>query len=295
MPGRDVQHAALQRLGLAHDEARAYLSLLIDGPASPAGIALRTGMDDARAAQAVRTLLGRGFATHAGSPGAFAPQPLDDLIASRRAGMSAASHAVRTSVNGTSATSGGVLLSAEGYDGLVERCRRMVAAASKRVLGSFWPSELRALEAGLLASLRRGARVDLIHFASPGACQDLENRLRSLGDARVVPHALFPHIHVNHGGKAYLVADDAHAMIMRSGEGGEWEGTWTSNRCVVRATTRFVERDMMLNRLYFDHAPALERRYGPAMAALVDIRGEAAVAGVGGERLHVAPAHREPT
>lgn len=157
---------AMKRLGFTANESRAYLALLRKHPATGYEMATASGVPRSAIYNVLRSLERQGLVNVVQEkPARYIPVPperLFNLLESRFARNLAE---VRARIETLAQTQEEVpTWTVQGYDQLLDECRRIIGGAQHVVMASLWQREAIALQDALLTALKGGAEIVLFSF-----------------------------------------------------------------------------------------------------------------------------------
>lgn len=164
----DRMVAIMNRFGYTGSEARAYVALLQQSPATGYELAARGGVPRSAIYGVLKRLEQAGIVNVIpGKPSRYTPLPPDRLIAHLESRFSqdlvgfreAVSQVMETQIEASTWT-------VSGYDAVLTEATQMIGEATQSVICSLWWHEADRLAPALAAAAERGARVTNFSFTS---------------------------------------------------------------------------------------------------------------------------------
>jgi hypothetical protein len=270
--------AALQRLGFAEYEARAYVALVRRSPLNGYELAKASGIPRANVYGVLERLGARRAIVRLDEPGGtrYAPVPPAELMerlgAEYRqvaAEASAALAALEQSVDPEP------VWNVRGYRALLDQARAAVAAAKRSLLVAVWPQEAAALRDEVTAAEEGGAGVTTLCLAACrencGGCRGRVYRYRAT--TADVPRRLV------------VVADDAEAVAGEIAAGEAAHSVRTRQPLIVDLCRSSVLGNIALAAVVADLGPDLDATLAAETRAALGAAAPAGDAGTFLDRL----------
>lgn len=227
--------AAMKELGFTVTDAKAYVALLKNHPATGYELAARSGVPRSAVYNVLKRLEGLGLVTAVQEkPAKYRPLPPEHLLELVESRFNRTLDDLRESLEGlASPTTEAATWTVQGYNAMLEQARSLVEGASTSLYGSLWRREAERLLPSLHRAVNKNAEVVLFSFnplpEGTGHHYSYQIDERSL-------ESYWAH-------KIILIADGARALI---GSAEETE----DNRVVVTEEAALVE--MALSNLVLD-------------------------------------------
>jgi sugar-specific transcriptional regulator TrmB len=226
MSSERVVIATMQELGFTAAEAKVYVALLKESPATGYELATRAGVPRSAIYGVLSRLENAGLvnavdqkpARYVALPAAELGTLLETRYEKRIAGLRAALD------NVTRARGEPVTWTLHGYAAMIEQATQLISSGKRALYGSLWGREAGRLAGPLEAASRDGVEVILFSF------NRLDPRLGTVLSYEIGEHdleAYWPH-------KIILVSDDKRALL-----GGAEEGQ--DNRAVLTEEPALIE------------------------------------------------------
>lgn len=229
---------ALVALGFSLNESRAYAALLQESPATGYEVGVRAQIPRSAVYGVLRRLVKAGAARSiAGSPERFAAAPPAEVIAVLRKRFDASTEsleeAMRTlDVNPPTPDA----FTVRGYERVLEEAERLVRGATKQLVVSGWPRELKVLAAELKRAHKRGVYVVVF---SHSALPKLPGEIFSYGLPESEVEGFWKH-------RLMVIADD-RATIIGATEGRDDDaGVVSETAPIAEVATSQIALDITL-------------------------------------------------
>ncbi len=258
----------LTELGLSGYEAKAFVALTKDHPATAYEIAKASGIPSSKIYEVLGKLLEKRIISAASANDAHAktrrytPMNPEDLLNQRLSTMKGLVDSLKRDflTIGRDAEVGEIWNICE-YDHLIDKALRMIEAAKAVILLSLWPEELERLEKSLNRAQQRGVRIALVHFGPPTA---------DVG--QVYFHPIEDAIHDEQGGRGFVMVADGHQVLMGSmRREGETEGAWSQNKGFAALAEDYIKHDVYITKIVRRFEKELIERFGENYALLRDV------------------------
>ena len=225
--------AAMKQLGFNATDARAYLALLKQHPATGYELATRSGVPRSAVYNVLKRLQALGLINAVQEkPARYVPLPPDRLYALLETRFSRSLEQLRDELASLEEPPAeAVTWTAIGYDAMLEQAEQMITAASARVVASLWGREAEALERPLRAAVERGLEVTLFSFTP----------LPDIG--RTVSYGIDPDALAEHWEHRVVLLADRRLLVGRAEQSED-------NRAVVTDEPSLVE--MAVSNLVLD-------------------------------------------
>ncbi len=253
----------LTHLGLSEYEARAYIGLLRESPASAYEIAKNSDIPTSKIYEVIRRLESRGMLQTIRGEGhkrLFIPIPPQDFVRNYRTMMEEDLRLIEEELQGIETTiDTSYIWHIRDYEGLILRARRMVDTAERTMGLILWPQEMDALRAEIHRAEERGIKMAVVHYGPT-----------SLRVRQVYRHPPDETIYSQKGVRGlFLVTDSKEVLAGIIGK--ETEGLWSMNECLVTMVEDYIRHDIYFMKVAerFDHL--LRERFGDDYERLCDI------------------------
>ncbi|MEA2689149.1 MAG: HTH-type transcriptional regulator, sugar sensing transcriptional regulator [Candidatus Eremiobacteraeota bacterium] len=254
---------ALQQLGFAEYEARAYVALVKRSPLNGYELAKASGIPRANVYGVLERLAARRAVVRLDEPGGtrYAPVPPAELM--RRLGSEYQDVAADTSraLEALEASAEHQpVWNVRGYSALLDHARATLSAAQRSLLLAVWPHEATALRADVAAADERGLKITTLCLAQCerecGGCRGEIYRYRAMPDA--APRRLV------------VVADGAEVVAGDIGPGDDTHSVRTQQPLLVDICSSAVRSSIALASVVSDLGPRLDKTLSPRTRTVLD-------------------------
>lgn len=253
---------SVQDLGFTEYEAKVYLALLDESPASGYRVAQNSGVPRAKVYEVLGGLVRRGAVlANYSDPVRYAPLSPQELVARRRQEMEGSIRAAEENLEryARSTDSRGVIWDITGREEILERAREVAGRAERGILAEIWQEDAPELKEALAAAANRGVEVGVVSYGDPG-----------YPFAKVYRHDLVDEVTRGLGARWILLSADTREVVTGIlSMGKESRAAWTSHPGLVVPTTELVKHDIYVQEMLDAHRESLEGSFGPG---LVDLR-----------------------
>ncbi|MFO0753225.1 MAG: helix-turn-helix domain-containing protein [Thermodesulfovibrionales bacterium] len=254
----------LMEIGFSEYEARTYVALLGNNPATAYELARTSGVPSSKIYQVLAKLLERGVASALGEEGTKRYVPLEpgEFIEGHRSRTEATLKSLKQELTSVGKEAGmSYIWNIGDYGYLMDKAARMIRDARETILLSVWPEEAAALASLLKEAERRKVRIAAVHFGAP-----------ALDAGQVFPHPIEDTLYAEKGGRGLVLVVDAKEVLMGTlFEDDRVEGAWSMNRGFVALAEDYMKHDIYIMKIVQRFDGDLIRRFGARYAKLRDI------------------------
>lgn len=229
---------ALKSFGFTTNEAKAYLSLLQNNPATGYEVSGNSGIPRSAIYEILKRLESTGMvSTVDTNPTRYIPLPPDHFYELLENNFSSNLDTLKESLrNVNTEIEAGDLWNIRGYDNMIDRARNIIRSAKKSVYLSLWQREFEKLHADLVDAQKRGVNIVIFSFCKIEAdfgriySYNLDSeRLQDVWSSKIL-----------------MVADHESALL----GGVEMLPTnkvaWTKNAAIVSIALNYIILDLTL-------------------------------------------------
>lgn len=257
--------AGLVELGLSEYEAKAYLALLAESPATAYETAKRAGIPSSKIYEVLERMGVRGLVMRRdeGERRLYLPESSGEFLDRQKARLGETLDRLSGELSklGDRADAS-VLWNVSDRAALIEKALAIVSRAARELLVSGESEELEALSRSLFQASERGARVAIVHFGEP----------RCALPGIVYEHPIKDTLQAEKGGRGFaLVADSREALIGTIAADGPAEGAYSRNKGFVVLAEDYVKHDIYVMKIVRRYDAELIRRFGPGYAKLREV------------------------
>lgn len=252
---------AVKALGLSEYEAKAYLALLDESPASGYRVALNSGVPRSKVYEALGGLVDRGVAlVNHGEPVRYAPVSPEEMISRRKRELEGTLESAQGTLDRYvgSADSRGAIWDLTGREAILQRAREMAGRAEQSLLLEVWQEDAPELREALSEAAERGIEVSVIAYGDPG-----------YPFARVYHHDLVDEVTRGLGARWLVMSLDLREVVTGVlSMGDQSRAAWTSHPGLVVPTTELIKHDIYVQEMLDAHRDTLEASFGPSLEVL---------------------------
>jgi sugar-specific transcriptional regulator TrmB len=254
----------LATIGFSEYEAKAYLALLRENPATAYEIAKCSGIPTSKIYEVLTKLLERGAALEIehGHKRKFLPLSPDELISQYRnriddtlADLHKGLHQFQQDQNLS------YIWNVLDYDTLMEKARHAILKSGKHLFLSIWEEEKRHLQADIQKAICRGVKTATVHFGRHAA---------TLG--QTYQHPIEDTLYAEKGGRGLvIVADSAEVLFGKIAAGNKVEGASSLNAGFVAMAQDYIKHDIYIMKIVQRFDAQLSKRFGKNYHKLRDV------------------------
>lgn len=257
----------LSGVGLSEYEAKAYIALIKDHPATAYEVSKSSGIPTSKIYEVLGRLLEKKFIHPANQEGngktrRYLPVSADEVLEQYRDSTQKLVESLKQDF-GTLGQSPepGYAWSILDDESLILKAQRMIQEARSVILLSIWPHEFEKLEAALREAEGRGVRIAVIHFGLP---------MQWVGQ-------IFQHPFEDASGETprkrglVLVSDSQQVLMGHIRPEGGTEGTWSGNQSFAATAEDHIRHQIYLAKIVKRFEKDLIRKFGVRYRMLRDI------------------------
>ena len=229
-------------LGFSEYEAKAYVALLKDSPATGYQVSKVSGVPRSMIYEVLGKLTARGAAMELRKEGKteYAPVPPKEFLTQIHREHEELVNAIKEDLKGLGGASDlEYVWNIEGLDNVITRAHQMIAEAQESIYMAVLPSTFPALETQLQEAVDRGLRV--VVYSSQAV--DLP------GGRVVVASTSEEHLRTAEGLGLVLVADGDEVLVGERLTAGQARGSWTRSPLFVLIAEHHLRTDLYLPRI----------------------------------------------
>ncbi len=251
-------------IGFSEYEARAYLGLLKQHPATAYQAAKQSRLPSSKIYEVLSRLIDKGVVleTAQGGKKRYIPSPPTEFIEGYRGRMEKTLNSLRKELPQFGQdTDVSYIWNMTHYHDFLDKARRMTEACRETLLLSTWREELLPLKAILKKKERQGTQIAVVHFGQPD---------EQVG--RMFVHPIENTIYAEKGGRGFvLVCDGREALMGTVMKDERVEGAWSKNRGFVTLAEDYVKHDIYIMKIVARFDDLLVGRFGANYHMLRDI------------------------
>ncbi|MBU4582389.1 MAG: hypothetical protein KKH02_08285 [Proteobacteria bacterium] len=256
--------SGLLDLGFTEYEAKVYLSLLKENPASAYETGKASGVPTSKIYEVLKKLVGKGIITVVdnGKTKRYVPAEPDEFLDRYKSRTVKVIDYLRGRL---AAARGEMELSQiwniREYEYLIDKARHMIDGADVSVLLSVWKEELALLKDVITEAMYRKVKVVVVHFGPP-----------ELALGQMYQHPIEDTLYQEKGGREITVVTDSREVLMGTiSEDHPVEGAWSRNGGFVMMAEDYIKHDVYIMKIVGQFSKPLKERYGQQYERLRDI------------------------
>lgn len=255
----------LREIGLGDYEAKIYVALVKQHPATGYELARRSGVPSSKVYEVLGRLQEKDvvFVSDGGGRAKrYVPVDPEEFIDRYRTRVTRALDGLRADLEAIGAEEPvGYIWNVHGRTALVEHTRHLVERAERTLLISGWDEELADLAPAIAAAHQRKVRVAVIDYGT-----------LPLEAAAVYTHPIKDTIHGEKGGRGLTLCADARVALMGLvQDDGVGHGAWSRNHAFVAAAEDYLKHDIYVQKIVGRFHDLLVRTYGPNFTRWRDV------------------------
>lgn len=258
----------LTQLGLSEYEAKAYVALLRENPASAYEIAKNSGIPTSKIYEVIKKLEYRQMiqSIHGErSRRLFIPVSPDEFIQNFRTATEENLQAVKNELKDVKT---GIDTSytwhMKEYKNLIIRAKRMLETARETILLSIWPIEMGALSEAISDTEKRDVKIAVVHYGAT-----------NIKISRLYRHPVEDTIYAQKKTRGFALVADSREVLTGKIEGEEkTEAIWSMNEGLVIMAEDYIRHDIYFLKLAARADPLLREKFGERYEKLRDIYGD---------------------
>lgn len=254
----------LLELGFSEYEAKIYLSLLRENPATAYEAGKSSGVPTSKVYEILKKLVEKGILSviDEGKTKRYVPIEPDEFLDKYKSRTEKVIDSVRNrlaTLKGEKELS--YIWNIHEYEYLIDKTRRMIDSATVSVLVSTWKEEFVLIEDRIRDALQRKVDVAVVHFGFP-----------ELKLGQMYRHPIEDTIYQEKGGKGFVVVVDSKEVLMGTvSKDNKVEGAWSMNKGFVMLAEDYIKHDVYIMKIIRRFSGLLRKRFGSRYEKLRDI------------------------
>jgi HTH-type transcriptional regulator, sugar sensing transcriptional regulator len=254
----------LQELGFSEYEAKTYLSLLRESPATAYEVGKSSGVPTSKVYEILKKLVEKGILSviDEGKTKKYVPIEPGELLDRYKTRTEKVVDNLRNrlaTVKGQKELS--YIWNIHEYEYLVDKAKRMIDGSGVSVLISIWKEEFTFLDDAIRDALQRKVAVAVVHFGFP---------VLRLG--QMYRHPIEDTIYQEKGGRGIVIVVDSKEVLMGTVlKDNKVEGAWSMNRGFVTLAEDYIKHDVYMMKIVRRFHGPLRKRFGSTYEKLRDI------------------------
>lgn len=254
----------LMEIGLSKYEARAYISLLEDYPATAYETARASGIPTSKIYEVMAKLLEKDIVMEIveNSKKRYIPREPGEFLEHYKSMINTTLSLLKTELSHMKKeTNVSYIWNVSDYSHLIEQGKRIILNATTSILLSTWKEEVDHFKDILLLKETQGTRIAIIHFGKP-----------IISAGQMYPHPIEDTIYTEKGGRGLVVvADSKEALMGTVFENNTIEGAWSRNRGFVTLAEDYIKHDIYIMKIVNRFSHMLLKKFGENYVKLRDI------------------------
>ncbi len=254
----------LAELGLSEYEAKAYISLLRESPATAYEIGKSSGVPTSKIYEVLKKLTEKGVISiiEEGKTRQYVPIEPDEFLSKYKNRTEMIIDSLKdelSNIKGKRELS--YIWNIAEYDYLMDKVKRMINGATKTVLISTWKEEFALIKDRIRDVLKKKVKVAVIHFGYSDS---------KLG--QIYQHPIEDTIYQEKGGRGFVVVVDSKEVLMGTIlKDNRVEGAWSMNKGFVTLAEDYIKHDIYIMKIVKRFDRTLIKKFGDKYAKLRDI------------------------
>jgi sugar-specific transcriptional regulator TrmB len=254
----------LMELGFSEYEAKVYLSLLRENPATAYEVGKSSGVPTSKVYEVIKKLIEKDSISmiDEGKTKRYAPIDPEEVLnryKSRTENVVGYLRDKLDAIRGEKEISS--IWNITQYDYLIEKASRMIQDTTGTVLVSIWREEFELIEDSLREALRKDVKVVTVHFGFTKS---------KIG--QVYNHPIEDTIYQEKGGRGIVVVADSKEVLMGTVfKFNRVEGAWSRNRGFATLAEDYIKHDIYIMKIIRRYDRRLQAMFGKRYEKLRDI------------------------
>lgn len=256
----------LIQLGLSDYEAKAYVALLSNQPATAYEIAKHSGVPSSKIYEIVSRMSGKGLFLAVNEAQERGKQyfaiSVDDFVARKKSETEDQTSLLLSAAQGLSNEGDTNIIWPLNDESLVySKARQLIKEATDTCLISLWPEDLKHLKTELKQACEQGVKVALVHFGLP---------TETIGATYYHPEEKT--LYAEKNGRGFTLVTDGSAVVMATfmPEGGV-QGSWSHNQTFVTVAEDYIRHDVYITKVTSAMEIQVKAEFGDNYEKLRDV------------------------
>jgi sugar-specific transcriptional regulator TrmB len=254
----------LSHIGFSENEARAYMTLLKENPATPYEIAKRSSIPTSKIYEVIGKLSEKNAVLEIedGKKKKYIPLAYDELLNAYETSIETRINSLRSGLSKIKKESDlSYIWNINDYEYLMNKAERMILSAKKSLLLSIWPDELHKLNHHLKKVHKSKVKISIVHF---GISDDKTGLIFN--------HPIKDTLYSEKGGRGMVVVADSNEVLIGTiSENGKVEGAVSMNRGVVIMAEDYIKHDIYIMKIVNRFNDLLIKTFGENYNKLRDV------------------------
>jgi sugar-specific transcriptional regulator TrmB len=230
----------LEKLGFSNYEARAYLALLQEGPATGYQLSKSSGVPRSRVYETLERLTHKGLVlTLQADPALYAPVDSHEVLARLRTEFDDSLKSLEDEIANLSARATlESIWTIQGRDNILAKARVMIKEAKESVYLAAWDYVIQRMQAELEEASARGIRVIVV------SCGEL-----NLAVGTLYRHHFQEQLCPEDDSSIDLVIDGREILVGEALLGDAGQAAWTRNAGLVMVAEEYIRHEVYIQKL----------------------------------------------
>jgi HTH-type transcriptional regulator, sugar sensing transcriptional regulator len=251
-------------IGFSEYEAKAYLALVRESPATAYEVAKRSAIPTSKIYEVLNKLLEREAVLRIehSRKQKYLPLSPDELIAQYRSRFEDTLSSLQTGLHQLQHDRNlSYIWNILDYNTLMEKAQHVLAKTHKHLLLSLWPEEMRHVEGSLRIAKKRGVRIATILFGQ-----------HATAIGQTYPHPIEDTLYIEKGGRGLvIVADSQEVLFGKIAPDGKVEGAYSRNAGFTAMAEDYIKHDIYVMKIVQRFDPMLTKSFGKNYRRLRDV------------------------
>ncbi len=260
----DLLISELLELGLTEYEAKIYLALLRENPATAYELGKSSGVPTSKIYEVLNKLIEKGVTSivDEGKTKRYCPVDPEEFLDKHKSRTDKIIDNLRNrlvTLKGEKELS--FIWNIHEYEYLIDKAKRMIDGATMSILISAWKEEFALIEERVRDALEKKVDVAIVHFGFP------ESKL-----GQMYRHPIEDTIYYEKGGRGFVIVADSTMVLMGTiSEGNRVEGAWSTNKGFVTLAEDYIKHDVYIMKIIKRFSGILRKSFGSRYEKLRDI------------------------
>lgn len=254
----------LMDIGFSEYEARTYVALVGNNPATAYELARIAGIPTSKIYGVLSKLIERGVVSALGDEKTKRYIPMDpgEFIESHRSKMEHTLDSLKGELSDIKKEPDvSYIWNISDYEYLMDKAGRMILDAERTILLSAWAAEAATLEPQLKKAQKSKVRIAVVNFGLP-----------AIKTGQVYYHPIEDTLYAEKGGRGLVVVADSKEVLMGTIFGdNSVEGAWSMNRGFVTLAEDYIKHDIYIMKIIKRFDRPLINAFGLRYVKLRDI------------------------
>jgi sugar-specific transcriptional regulator TrmB len=251
-------------LGISEYEAKAYLALIRNNPATAYEVAKLSSVPTSKIYSVIEKLKEKSMVIeiHDEDKKKYVPAEYSEVLSAFKSKMDTLVCEIEIECSKIKKDKNySYIWNINDYEYLIEKSKRMIEETSDTLLLSIWPTEFKLFEDVLLDADKRGVKLSAVHFGKT-----------SFPKGAVFEHPIEDTIYNEKGGRGLVIICDAtEVLIANIGHDNKVEGASSKSRGFVTLAEDYIKHDVYIMKLVRRFDDFLIKNYGENYYKLRDI------------------------